>query len=155
MRWRMVNIDNVIDEFWDPGTDPQEARRYFLNQITHSTDAFLSSVELGACVEPKPVDLGTPITLGFDGSRGRAKGKADATALIACRLSDGYMWQVLVRSRRTIRRRPRVDGPVFRVRHGCAADVPRLQGWWAFYADPSGGRRMWRAGRSSSTAGCG
>ena len=47
-------------------------------------------VELAACVEPKPVKLGSPIVLGFDGSDGRAKGKADATALVAVRLEDGY-----------------------------------------------------------------
>lgn len=89
-----VVIDGVIDEFWDENTDIQEARRYFLNQITHASDSWLSSVELSACVELKHVELGTPITLGFDGSQGRAKGKADACALVACRLSDGYMWQV-------------------------------------------------------------
>jgi len=92
-----VNIDGVIDEYWDENTDPQEARRYFLNQITHASDSYLSAVELGACVEPKSVTLGTPITLGFDGSEGRTKGKADATALVAVRVSDGYAWQVLIR----------------------------------------------------------
>jgi hypothetical protein len=92
-----VNIDGVVDEFWDENTDVQEARRFFLNQITHASDSYLSSVELSACVEPKPVDLRTPITLGFDGSEGRTKGKADATALVAVRLSDGYAWQVLIR----------------------------------------------------------
>lgn len=92
-----VNLDGVIDEFWDENTDPQEARRYLLNQITHASDAYLSAIELDMVRESKPVDLGSRIVLGFDGSEGRTKGKADATALIAVRLSDGYAWQVLIR----------------------------------------------------------
>lgn len=92
-----VNIDNVIDEFWDENTDIQEGRRYFLNQITHAGDAYLSAVDLGAIVESKPIMPGTPIVLGFDGSMGRAKGKADASALVAIRLSDCYAFQVLIR----------------------------------------------------------
>lgn len=133
-----VNIDGVIDEYWDPGTDPQEARRFFLNQITHATDAYLSAVDLGACVDPKPVDLGTPITLGFDGSRGRLKGKADATALIACRLSDGYMWPVLIREPPNNPREAREwVAPVFEFDMAvqqCFRDFKVV----GFYADPSG-----------------
>jgi hypothetical protein len=92
-----VSVDGAIDEFWDENTDTQEARRYFLNQITHASDSYLSAIDLAACVEPKSVELGTAITLGFDGSEGRTKGKADATALVATRISDGYSWQVLIR----------------------------------------------------------
>jgi hypothetical protein len=67
-----VNIDGVIDEFWDENTDIQEGRRYFLNQITHAGDAYVGAVDLAAICEPKPVTPGTPIVLGFDGSQGRA-----------------------------------------------------------------------------------
>lgn len=133
-----VNIDGVIDEFWDANTDPQEARRYFLNQITHASDAYLSAIELAACVEPKPVDLGTPITLGFDGSEGRSKGKADATALVATRISDGYSWQVLIREPPNNPREAREwTAPVFEF------DVAVQQMFRdfkviGFYADPTG-----------------
>jgi hypothetical protein len=34
------------------------------------------------------------ITLGFDGSRARARGVTDATALIGCRVSDGHLFEV-------------------------------------------------------------
>lgn len=133
-----VNIDNVIDEFWDENTDVQEARRYFLNQITHASDSFLSAVELQSCVEPKPVDLGTPIVLGFDGSMGRAKGKADATALIAVRLSDGYAWQVLIREPPNNAKEAREwTAPVFEFDMAvqqCFRDFKVV----GFYADPSG-----------------
>jgi hypothetical protein len=133
-----VNIDGVIDEFWDENTDVQEARRYFLNQITHASDSFLSAQELRACVEPKPVDLGTPIVLGFDGSRGRSKGKADATALIAVRISDGYAWQVLIREPPNNAKQAREwTAPVFEFDMAvaqCFRDFKVV----GFYADPSG-----------------
>jgi hypothetical protein len=133
-----VNIDGVIDEFWDENTDPQEARRYFLNQITHASDSYLSAVELAATVEPKPVQPGTPITLGFDGSEGRTKGKADATALVACRLSDGYCWQVLIKEPPNNPKEARSwTAPVFEfdVAVGQMFRDFKVVG---FYADPSG-----------------
>jgi hypothetical protein len=34
------------------------------------------------------------ITAGFDGSRARAKGKPDATALIGCRVFDGHLFEI-------------------------------------------------------------
>lgn len=133
-----VNIDGVIDEFWDENTDVQEARRYFLNQITHASDSFLSAVELGSCVEPKSVKPGELIVLGFDGSMGREKGKADATALVACRVSDGYMWQVLIREPPNNPRLAREwTSPVFEFDtavHQMFRDY-RVVG---FYADPNG-----------------
>jgi hypothetical protein len=92
-----VNIDGVIDEFWDENTDVQEARRYFLNQITHASDSWLSQPELAAVADPTKVIADRDvIVLGFDGSRGRAKGKPDATALIGCRVHDGHLFEVNV-----------------------------------------------------------
>ena len=133
-----VNIDNVIDEFWDENTDVQEGRRYFLNQITHSGDAYLSAIELAACVEPKVVAPREPIVLGFDGSMGRAKGKADATALIACRISDGYMWQVLIREPPNNPKEAREwVAPVFEF-DTAVAQMFRDYKVVGFYADPSG-----------------
>ena len=68
---------------WDPATDPQDARRYYGNQITHATDSWLSQPEWKACAAPeKVVSDKDVITLGFDGSRKRSRGVTDATALI-------------------------------------------------------------------------
>jgi hypothetical protein len=36
------------------------------------------------------------ITLGFDGSRHRSRGVTDATALVACRVSDGHLFPIRV-----------------------------------------------------------
>ena len=42
------------------------------------------------------VEPGEAITLGFDGSRKRSRGIADATALIGCRVSDGHLFEIQV-----------------------------------------------------------
>jgi hypothetical protein len=34
-----VDLDRLVREIWDPATDPQDARRFYLNQITHAADA--------------------------------------------------------------------------------------------------------------------
>ena len=133
-----VDINGVIDEYWDSNTDPQEARRFFLNQITHSSDAYLTSLELQMVVEPKPVKLGSPIVLGFDGSQGRTKGKADATALVAVRLSDGYAWQVLIREPPNNPKQARDwTAPVFEF-DTAVQQMHKDYKVVAFYADPTG-----------------
>lgn len=88
-------IDSHIARIWDPDADEQGSRGNFLNQITHASDSWLSEPEWKACRDTgRSVKRSDPITLGFDGSRGRAKGKPDATALVACRVSDGHVWPV-------------------------------------------------------------
>lgn len=94
--------DAHIARIWDPDNDEQNARANFLGQITHASDAYLSGPEWKACrvrpdgSEPPPPSPGDIITLGFDGSRGRAKGKPDATALVGCRVSDGHLFEIFV-----------------------------------------------------------
>lgn len=87
-----VDLDVLVATIWDPSSDPQESRSDFLNQVTHAADSWLSRPEWTACAAPgvglTPGDL---ITLGFDGSRRRARGVTDATALVACRVSDGHL----------------------------------------------------------------
>lgn len=89
-----VNLDRVIEDFWDPDSTVEDSRRYFLNQITEREDSWLSSLELeGIKDADKTVEPGEMIALGFDGSRGRRRGVTDATALIACRISDGHVFE--------------------------------------------------------------
>lgn len=97
-----VNLDHIAASIWEPDADPQLSRSDWLNQITHAADAWLSQPEWkarhGESQEPPVVGVSDRdvITLGFDGSRGRAKGKPDATALIGCRVSDGHVFEVRV-----------------------------------------------------------
>lgn len=88
-----VDIDRLIAEIWDPATEPQNARRYYGNAITHAVDSWVSQPEWAACSDPtKVVADDEMIALGFDGSRHRSDAVTDATGLIAVRISDGHMW---------------------------------------------------------------
>jgi hypothetical protein len=90
-----VDLDVIAATIWDPATDPQVARADFLNQITHASDAWVTQPEWAARVDvEKVVSPKDAITLGFDGSRKRARGVADSTALVACRISDGHTWLI-------------------------------------------------------------
>lgn len=78
-----IDIDRMVAEVYDPDTDPGDARRFYLNEITSADDAIVTAGEYDACRDGDPLKDGDTVTLGFDGSRTR-----DATALIACRMTD-------------------------------------------------------------------
>lgn len=84
------DIDAILDEFYSLRADVADSRRFFLNAETSSTDSWLDARELDACKDPtRSLVKGDVITLGFDGSIGGDD--ADSTALVACRVSDGYL----------------------------------------------------------------
>lgn len=86
--WNDINA--ILDEFYSLRADPADSRRFFLNAETSSTDSWLDARELDACKDPtKSLEPGDVITLGFDGSIGGDD--ADSTALVACRVADGYL----------------------------------------------------------------
>lgn len=92
-----MDLDGIIAEIYDPQSDPQDSRRYWLNCPSSASDAWISSLEWSACEESsKVVAKGDTITLGFDGSRGRSSGVADSTALVGCRVEDGHIFQIAV-----------------------------------------------------------
>lgn len=92
-----VDMDRLVAEIWDPATDPQDARQFYLNQVTHASDSWVSQPALRAVIDSeKVVSPGDTIVLGFDGSRGRVRGKADATALMGMRVSDKHLFEVAV-----------------------------------------------------------
>lgn len=92
-----VDLDRIIAEIWDPATDPQDARQFYLNQVTHASDSWLSQPEWMACEDrEKVVKPGDAIVLGFDGSRGRVRGNADATALVGMRVEDRHLFEIKV-----------------------------------------------------------
>ena len=90
-------IESNADMFWDPANDVQKLRSDFLNQVTHASDAWVTRPAWNACSREIKEDVAPPargdvIVLGFDGSRKRTRGMTDATALVAVRVSDGYVW---------------------------------------------------------------
>ena len=132
-----VALDRIIGDYWDPDTDPQDARRFYLNQVTHATDSWLSQPELRAIVDTtKVIADGDTIVLGFDGSRKRSHSVTDATALIGCRVSDGHLFEIGVWEQPT---GPAGDGwevPVLEVEAAVASAFER----WdviGLFADPA------------------
>lgn len=90
-----VDITVQRDAIWQPDADEQVSRADWLNQITHASDAWLSWNAWKARADSSKIIADKEmIVLGFDGSRGRAKGKPDATALIGCRVNDGHIFQL-------------------------------------------------------------
>jgi hypothetical protein len=145
------DLESLMDQVYDPASDVQQLRADLLNQITHASDAWVSSPEWGACFDgDKIVADKEVIVLGFDGSRGRTKGKADATALIGCRVSDGHLFEIGERSvweppRRELSKRDRIktgdqsnwQPPVAEVDAAIRMAFKRYT-VVGFYADPSG-----------------
>lgn len=92
-----VDLEHIANSVWDPDTDPQVSRSDFLNQVTHASDSWIAQPEWAACYDAERLVLDREmVTLGFDGSRSRARGVTDATALIGCRLSDGHLFTLAV-----------------------------------------------------------
>lgn len=85
MAWNDLN--GLVDEFFDPRAHIVDSRRYFLNAETETSDAWLAAREWDPRADPLTVLADKEqITLGFDGSV-----RDDATALVACRVSDGHL----------------------------------------------------------------
>lgn len=88
-----VDLERLVAEIWDPATNPQNARRYYGNAITHAIDSWVSQPSWAACENRSEIVAdGDTIVLGFDGSRHRSDAVADATALVGVRVADGHMF---------------------------------------------------------------
>lgn len=132
-----VDLERLIAEIWDPATDPQNARAYYLNQITHATDSWLSQPEWAGCAAPDAVVADKDrIVLGFDGSRRRNRGVTDATALIGCRVADGHLFQIRVWEQPDGPQGDKWEVPVAEVLAEVDSAFKRFQ-VVGFYADPA------------------
>jgi hypothetical protein len=81
-----LDEDRLVGEIYDPDTPPEEARRFYLNQIVAAADSWIAPAVLARNDAPdgKPLALGEEISLGFDGSL-----TDDSTVLVGVRMSDG------------------------------------------------------------------
>lgn len=84
MEW--MDLDSLVDDFYDTRNDSADGRRYFLNSRTVASDSWMEPDAWGLCRRPEEIAEGELVTLGFDGSI-----RDDATALTACRVSDGHL----------------------------------------------------------------
>lgn len=87
-----VDLERLLGEVYDPDTPPEEARRFYLNQIVAAADSWASPAEWGKNRrdDTPPLRLGSErkpgdtVALGFDGAL-----TDDSTALVAVRIDDG------------------------------------------------------------------
>lgn len=85
-----VNLERILQDYWDPATDPSEARRFYLNQIAPAEDAWVTPQQWAACADASvTVPDGAEIVLFFDGSK-----SSDATALTGCDVESGHVFEV-------------------------------------------------------------
>lgn len=136
------DLDGLVDEFYDLKAQIADSVRYFLNDRHSPASAWLNAPEWAAIADAtKVIADGEAVTLGFDGSRGRAKGKPDATALIGCRVSDGHLFEVGVWECTDQNAYAEWEPPIVEIE---AALTSAFQRWRvaAFYADPA---KDWRS----------
>ena len=138
-----ASIDSFVARTWDADMEAQDARADFLNQITFASNSWLSEPEWAGCKDEGVVV--TPrdaITLGFDGSRGRAKGKPDASALIGCRVKDGHLFKIAIwEAGDEPHEWPEWEAPVEEI-NATVADTFKRFNVVGFYADPG---KDWRS----------
>ena len=79
----------IVKSILNPANPPSESRRKWYNQITATEDAWLTPQEFDQCIKPRTVQPGERVFLFLDGSK-----SDDATALVGCCESDGYVFTV-------------------------------------------------------------
>lgn len=84
-----VDLDRLIDEIQDPDTDPNDARRYYLNIAAPSSDWAFDRDRWSVLTADVLPDSGELVVAGFDGAR-----HDDATALVAVGVESGVAWTV-------------------------------------------------------------
>lgn len=82
------DVGPIMRKIWSPKTDPNDARRKYLNWPSVASDAWLDPREWTALADTDvEVDPAEPVVLFFDGSKSR-----DATALVGCTLEAGHVF---------------------------------------------------------------
>jgi hypothetical protein len=90
--------DRHVEEIWDPRNSASTSRRFYLNQLAAAEDAWIEPVEWdrlaieiatsnGETIDP--IEFGQRISLGGDWST-----TDDHSALMGCRISDGYVFTI-------------------------------------------------------------
>lgn len=83
-----LDIPRIIQTIMDKRNPPSRSRRFWLNQIVATEDAWVTPAEWDVLADKTiTVEKGELITLGFDGSI-----TDDNDALMGCRISDGFVF---------------------------------------------------------------
>jgi hypothetical protein len=85
-----LDIRPIMQRIWRKSAKPDDSKRKYLNWPTAAQDAWTTKEAWAACTDVTQVVAdGDEIVAFFDGSKSR-----DATALIGCRVSDGYVFTI-------------------------------------------------------------
>ncbi|MFA5517219.1 MAG: hypothetical protein WDA20_13115 [Desulfuromonadales bacterium] len=84
-----LDLDRKVDEVWDPRNNVDDSRRFFLNQVTAHSEAWVTPQEWDAIAWPWVPVAKSLVTLGLDGSQ-----SDDHTALIGCDVETGHLFRV-------------------------------------------------------------
>jgi hypothetical protein len=103
-----LNVDRIVASVLDRNNPPSRSRRFFYNQVVASEDAWADPAAVEAAVDPLVeaerslaegagdvlragwmIRPSEEVVMFFDGSK-----SDDATALVGCRLSDGYVYTI-------------------------------------------------------------
>lgn len=80
----------IMERIWDPRSKPDDSKRKYLNWPTAAQDAWTTKEAWAALADASQVVADDEeIVAFFDGSKSR-----DATALMGCRISDGYVFTI-------------------------------------------------------------
>ena len=86
-----IDLDRIEQEMDDPATTENDGRRFYFNQIVQGYSQWIDPKQWISLARANKVLKHEPITLGFDGSI-----RNDSTAIVACRVSDGFIWPIRV-----------------------------------------------------------
>lgn len=124
-----VNLDRLVDEIQDPDTDPNDARRYYLNVASPSSDWAFDRVKWASLADGEVSKPGELIVAGFDGAR-----RDDATGIVAVDVVTGAAWRVACWEK------PDRDSEDWEVPekevHAAVAEMFDQWQVWRFYCDP-------------------
>lgn len=82
------DIDGIVEQWDDPTADRTYLARVWLNQVIRGSDRAFDHERWKALASSRRMPAaGTPVTIGFDGSRTN-----DATALVATEVESGFQW---------------------------------------------------------------
>lgn len=86
--WQQVRP--IMERIWDPKSRPDDSLRKYLNRPTVAEDAWTDPAAWASLADATEVVADQEdVVLFFDGSKSR-----DATALVGCRVSDGFVFVV-------------------------------------------------------------
>jgi hypothetical protein len=85
--WRWRDLVSIAALWDDPGQDHAYLERVYGNRLVRGTTQAFSVMRWRELAAPRPVEPGTLITVGFDGSQFH-----DSTAIVCTEVATGYQW---------------------------------------------------------------